>query len=80
VNPGTDLATIYIRDLTAGGGWTLLQFSQRGQILNSVPAGLVAGEESPSLYNGFQISGSAGAQFDAMRAELYAYPALPASS
>jgi len=83
VNPATDLATIYVQNLTAGDpGWTLLQFdsqSMPGANLSSVPAGLLAGEESPSLYNGFQISGSPGAQFDAIGAQLY-YPSSPRSS
>lgn len=77
VNPATDLATIYVMNLTAGNGtWTLLQFGPE----SALSAGLIPAEESPSLYNGFQISGSAGAQFDQMSAQIYSYPATPLSS
>jgi hypothetical protein len=77
VNPATDLATIYAANLTRGdGSWTLLQFGSE----TSLSAGLSPGEEDPSLYNGFQISGSEGAEFDDMTAQLYPYPATPVSS
>jgi hypothetical protein len=77
VDPSTDLATIYVLNLSAGNGtWKLLQFGTS----TSVSAGLIPGEESPSLYDGYQISGSVGAQFDALSAELYAYPASPIST
>jgi hypothetical protein len=75
VDPYTDRATIYVLNLSAGNGtWRLLQFG------TSLDAGLIPGEESPSLYNGYQISGSPGAQFDDISAELYPYPASPLST
>jgi hypothetical protein len=77
VDPSADSATAYVMNLTSGGAWVQLQF---GNSQTSVPAGLVQGQNSPSLYNGFQISGSAGAQFDAFAANLYPYPPSPVSS
>jgi hypothetical protein len=85
VDPSTNLATIYAKNLTVGNGsWALLQFDDPRTVpvknATAVPAGLIAGEEGPSLYDGFQISGSAGAQFDDLAAQLYPYPASPLSS
>jgi hypothetical protein len=77
VNPATDQVTIYVKNLTGGSGWVPLQFVGG---VTTLPARLVRGTESPSLYSGFEISGSPGAQFDALSAQLYAYPASPASS
>jgi hypothetical protein len=77
LDPSTDLATIHVLNLSAGNGtWQLLQFGAS----TSVGAGLIPGEESPSLYNGYQISGSPGAQFDDISAELYPYPTSPHST
>ncbi|MEJ0005132.1 MAG: hypothetical protein WDM77_01755 [Steroidobacteraceae bacterium] len=84
VNPATNQATVYVLNLTTGGNWTLLLFDDTQttsvENLTSVPAALVPSQEAPSLYNGYQLSGSAGAQFDAFAAELYPYPATPLSS
>jgi hypothetical protein len=77
VNPADNQVMIYVQNLTSGGGWVLLQFSGGVTML---PAGLVPGTESPTLYDGFEISGPPGAQFDALGAELYAYPQTPAST
>ena len=65
-----------MENTTGAGTWQVLQFGAS----TSVGAGLISGEESPSLYNGYQISGSPGAQFDDMSAELYPYPASPPST
>ena len=82
VDPASDLATVYVSRF--GTGWTLLQFEdttgEQGGKLASVNAGLIAGEESPSLYDGYQLEGSAGAQFDGIAAQLYPYPTQPLSS
>ena len=85
VDPSMNMATIYAANLTTGGGaWTLLQFDDTRTMpvenLTSIPAGLVPGEDSPNLYDGYQIQGSAGAQFDGISAQLYPYPGLPMSS
>jgi hypothetical protein len=85
LDPSTSLTTIYAKNLTAGdSGWTLLHFddtrTQPIEDLVEISAELIAGEENPSLYNGFQIGGSAGAQFDDMSAQLYLYPPSPLSS
>ncbi|HVP32972.1 MAG TPA: hypothetical protein VMT09_04920 [Steroidobacteraceae bacterium] len=77
VNPATNQATIYIRDLTNGGGWVLLQFPGA---VTTLPAELAPDTNSPSLYDGFGISGPSGAQFDGIGAELYPYPESPAST
>jgi hypothetical protein len=83
VDPSTNLATIYATDLEVGRR-VLLQFGDPHGLpvenVSSVPAGLIPGEQSPSLYDGFQISGSAGAQFDSLSAQLYPYPASPLPS
>jgi hypothetical protein len=80
VNPASNLVSIFVRNLTAGGGWILLQFGGGAGTVTSLPAGIVAGTASPSLYNGFEISGSPGAQFDALQAELSAFPPSPAAT
>jgi hypothetical protein len=85
VDPSTSLTTIYAKNLTAGdSSWTLLHFddtrTQAIEDLVEISAELIAGEDSPSLYNGFQIGGSAGAQFDDISAQLYLYPPSPLSS
>jgi hypothetical protein len=77
VDPSTNMVNVYVQNLTTASGWVLLEFSGG---LTTLPAGLVPGTQSPSLYNGFEISGPPGAQFDALGAELYAYPASPAST
>jgi hypothetical protein len=77
VDPSTDVVNVYVQNLTTASGWVLLQFDGG---LTTLPAGLVPGSQSPSLYNGFEISGPPGAQFDALGAELYAYPTSPAST
>jgi hypothetical protein len=85
LDPSTSLTTIYAKNLTAGdSSWTLLHFddtrTQPIEDLVEISAELIAGEENPSLYNGFQIGGSAGAQFDDLSAQLYLYPPAPMSS
>jgi hypothetical protein len=77
VNPAANQVSIYVQDLTHGSGWVLLQFSGG---VTTLPAGLAPGVESPSLYSGFEISGPAGTQFDALGAELYAFPGSPVST
>ena len=77
VNPATNEMTIHVRNLTNSGGWVLLQFAGG---VTTLPAGLVPGTESPSSYNAFEISGSPGAQFDALGARLYEYPDSPVST
>jgi hypothetical protein len=77
VNPATDQVTVRVRNLTSGGPWVLLQFNGGA---TELPAGLAQGIQSPSLYNGFQISGPPGALFDALGADLNSYPAAPAST
>lgn len=85
VDPSSDTVTVFARNLTTGtGSPTLLKFAdtrtQANGLLTTLPANLIGGQESPSLYDGFEISGSAGAQFDDMQAQLYSYPASPQSS
>jgi hypothetical protein len=85
VAPSTNLASVYVKNLTAGDtAWTLLQFvdstNAASGYLTAVDAGLMSGQDSPSLYNAFQILGSSGAQFDDISAQLYPYPTSPSPS
>jgi hypothetical protein len=80
VNPATNRVSIYVQNITDDIGWVLLTFNVNGETATAVPAGLTPATQSPSLYNGFEISGSPGAQFADLGATLYAYPASPASS
>jgi hypothetical protein len=85
VNPSSDTVAIFARNLTASNATpTPLQFDDSRTLpieqLTVLPASLIVGEEEPSLYDGFQIGGSAGSQFDDLGAQLYTYPASPQSS